>query len=75
MVYERLHQPEKALACYTTILAQEHELATNASAGLREMVSMAKWRQAFLNWQTKTEKESRDITATLRQDEPAKSKQ
>ena len=75
LVYERLRQPQKALACYAAILRQEPNLPASASPGLREMLTMAKWRQDFLNWQTKAEKESREITAALRQDDQAKTKQ
>ena len=56
LIYERLHQPEKASTTYTRILAREKELALDASLGLKTVVEMAKWRNNFLDWQAHTER-------------------
>jgi tetratricopeptide (TPR) repeat protein len=68
LVYERLQQPEKAGATYSSILTRQNELGTNAAPSLKALVEMAQWRRNFLGWQTKTtdvEKDLREKTISV----------
>lgn len=62
MTYERLWQPEKAIATYTDIIKREPELATNATPGLKAIVEMARWRIGFVEWQSKAENFTRGFS-------------
>lgn len=53
--YEKLSQPARALQAYADILAREREAGSNASPQLKTVFDMARWRQEFLRWQSKTE--------------------
>lgn len=55
LAYERLEQPTRAADSYGAILAMEKDIGTNAPAGLKAMLDMARWRQNFLQWQVRTE--------------------
>ena len=75
LIYERLKQPQKAIACYASIVERERELPADASPALREAVSMAKWRKDFLSWHSKAEKDSHEVIAASSQNEPPKATQ
>jgi tetratricopeptide (TPR) repeat protein len=61
MTYERLWQAQKATETYKEILSHETELGTNASASLRTVFEMARWRINFIQWQDKAEAANHDI--------------
>lgn len=52
LTYERLAQPQAALASYKEILDQRSAMGTNASPGLQSVLDMARWRAGFVQWQT-----------------------
>jgi len=55
LVFERLHQPEKAVEYYESILQRDKEIPTNAPPSLKTVLEMAHWRKEFVEWQSKTE--------------------
>jgi tetratricopeptide (TPR) repeat protein len=75
LVYERLQQPPKALACYDAILARERDLDPKTSPGLQEIIAMTKWRKNFLAWKTKAEKDNREVAKATQAEAPEKSAQ
>jgi tetratricopeptide (TPR) repeat protein len=58
LVYERLHQPQKAVEFYQHIIARQKELASDTPPGVKTVVDMAIWRNDFLNWNTQAERYS-----------------
>src|SRR5437867_8619293 len=58
LVYEKLHQPQKAIETYARIVARQKDLASEASPGLKTVLDMAQWRHDFLNWQAQAERAS-----------------
>jgi tetratricopeptide (TPR) repeat protein len=66
LVYEHLHQPQKAIEKYETILAQERELAGPlATPGLKALLDMARWRKEHLAWLDKATLASRTVKLTI----------
>jgi tetratricopeptide (TPR) repeat protein len=64
LVYERLHQPQKAAETYDRILQQQNNLGTNASnPSLVAVLDMAKWRKGYLNWQQQADATSRELNS------------
>ena len=61
MTYERLLQPQKAAETYSTILARQAEMGTNASPGLKAVFDMARWRTNFIHWEENAERVNRSI--------------
>ncbi len=61
LVYERIQQPMKAAEHYERIRARQGELSTNAPLSLKAVVDMARWREEFLGWQTRTEAKVRQL--------------
>lgn len=55
LTYERLEQPEKAVAAYKNILGREREPGAGATEGLRAVVEMARWRAGFVEWRNQAE--------------------
>lgn len=65
LAYERLEQPTKAAEAYSTLLAHQSALGTNAPASLQTLLEMARWRQDFLRWHVKTELAHREVRPTV----------
>jgi tetratricopeptide (TPR) repeat protein len=61
MTYERLMQPQKAVAAYNAILAAGATLGTNAAPSQKEVMDMARWRADFIGWQDKAEDVNRRL--------------
>jgi tetratricopeptide (TPR) repeat protein len=59
ITYEKLLQPDNAIAAYRVITNSAVTLGTNASPGLKAVVDMAKWRLDFLQWQARAEEFNR----------------
>jgi len=56
LIYERLHQPEKASEKYAAIVAREKEAAAaGAAPSLKTVLEMAKWRKDQIHWHDRTE--------------------
>ncbi len=56
LIYERLHQPEKAKERYAAIAAREKEVAESGDApNLKTVIEMAKWRRDQIHWHNRTE--------------------
>ena len=55
MTYEKLLQPQAAVAAYRAITNAAPQLGTNVSPGLQSVVAMARWRLNFLEWQNRAE--------------------
>jgi tetratricopeptide (TPR) repeat protein len=51
LIYEKLHQPTKALESYGKIITRQKELDSNASPSLKTVLDMARWRTDFIQWQ------------------------
>ena len=51
MTYEKLLQPQEAIAAYRAITNAAPGLGTNTSPGLKSVMEMARWRLNFLEWQ------------------------
>ena len=62
ITYEKLLQPENAMAAYRTITNAAPSLGTNASPGLRTVADMAQWRLDFLQFQGRAEEFSHPKT-------------
>ena len=56
LIYERLHQPEKAKEKYAAIVAREKEVSEAGDApNLKTVIEMAKWRKDQIHWHDRTE--------------------
>ena len=55
ITYEKLLQPLEAVAAYRAITNAAPQLGTNTSPGLQSVISMARWRLNFLEWQKRAE--------------------
>jgi tetratricopeptide (TPR) repeat protein len=64
MTYERLWQPQKATEIYNGILAREKELGTEVPPNLKTLFEMTRWRQNFIEWQSKAEAANRQFHGT-----------
>lgn len=65
IVYERLHQPQKALENYGIIAERAKELASHAPPGLNTVIDMAKWRCQYLTWQLKADQANQGIRKSV----------
>jgi len=65
LVYERLHQPAKAIEQYASITAREKEVPGDAPPSLKTVLEMAKWRKDFLSWRVKTEQTNLELHTAL----------
>jgi tetratricopeptide (TPR) repeat protein len=65
LVFERLHQPAKAIDHYGNIIARAPEVTTNAAPSLKTVLEMARWRKDFLGWQVKTEQANLELHTSL----------
>ncbi len=55
ITYEKLLQPEEAIAAYRFITNAAPNLGTNRSPGLQSVVDMSRWRLNFLEWQKRAQ--------------------
>lgn len=56
LIYEKMHQPVKALESYGRIAARKKELDSTASPSLKTVLDMAQWRTEFIQWQGPAER-------------------
>jgi TolA-binding protein len=71
ITYERLLQPQKAVATYAEILAREAGVGTNATPGLQAVFEMARWRIGFIQWREKAEMTGHSFAETTVRGSPA----
>lgn len=65
LIYERLNQPEKAVAKYSEIIAREKDLnSTNAVPSVTTVMEMAKWRKDQIGWRDRTEVAVQELRLT-----------
>jgi tetratricopeptide (TPR) repeat protein len=55
ITYEKLLQPDEAMAAYRVITNAAPNLGTNMSPGLQSVVEMSRWRLNFLEWQNRAQ--------------------
>lgn len=55
ITYEKLLQPDSALAAYRSITNSAAKLGTNNTPALKAVVSMAQWRMEFLEWNARAD--------------------
>ena len=55
ITYEKLLQPDQAIAAYRSITNAVPNLGTNISPGLKSVVDMSRWRLNFLEWQSRAQ--------------------
>lgn len=65
LIYEKMHQPVKALETYGRIIGRKKELDSNTSPSLKTVLDMAQWRTEFIQWQGPAERSIPTNTAPL----------
>jgi tetratricopeptide (TPR) repeat protein len=73
LTYEKLSQLQKASDAYQQILAEESQVGTNASPGMKAVFDMARWRINFLKWQQNAQNVDQALSAIAANANPTNS--